>query len=92
MERFWLYFLSSLVKGLFLEDFIGKFVLEWILSNQVYQESTITFFELLIFNLLHFKSSKSCFFQLEKLVQIISLVFLLTITWVFNVCLFFFQE
>ena len=91
-EIFWLSFLSCLVKGFFLLDFLGNFERAWIFFIPVYPESTkISQFGLHLTRL-SLNSLKSCFFPLATFVQMICLDLLSTTIWLLIVCLFFFPE
>ena len=85
-------FFSSSVKGFFLLDFFGSFVLLCSFFIPVYPLSVIPQRSLVHLTLLSLNNLKSCFFPLLNDVQMTFFVFLSTITWVFNVCLFFFPE
>ena len=84
--------LSSLVSGFFLVFFFGRTELAWILVIPRYPVSVSSSVSGLTHTFDSLKSLKSCAFPFVKAVQMICLSCLLTTTWVFIVCLFFFPE
>ena len=83
-------FFSSLVRGLFFLCFFGKREFRCIAVIPVYPESVSISVSAVTWVLDSLNILKSCFLPLQKLRQMIFSVFLSIISYVFNVCLFFF--